>query len=168
MSIIDRLRGMFGQPKAERDKRKETTSSADTPLVHVHQTPQRKSERQQAATIGNVKVLLYLNQKTVDLLQSNGVKWPEAVCYFMAKNFGSRSELEISSDSVTLSMVSKVHCQTTPMYRDEGGGIYVLFEELDNEAKLKDGLESLGTIDPKRYAAALCTEFGVTGKNIFV
>ena len=167
MSIIDKLREMFRQPKTVTSTRKETTPSANKPSTPSHQTPQPKSEEQQPAKIGNVKVLLALNQKTVDLLRSNGVEWPEAICFFMAKN-GSRSELEISSDRVSLSTVSKVRCQTTPMYRDKEGVIYVLFEELDNETKLKEGLEFLGTIDPKRYAGALCAQFGVTGKNIYV
>ena len=86
----------------------------------------------------------------------------------MARNFGSRSELEISSDRASLSTMSKVRCEITPMYRDNGGVIYVLFEELDNETKQKEGLEFLGTIDPKRYAGALCAEFEVAGKNICV
>lgn len=138
------------------------------PTAHATQTPQPNSEEQQPAKIGNVKVLLALNQKTVDLLRSKGVEWPEATCFLMAKNCGSRSELQISSDRVSLSPVSKVRCETTPMYRDKGGVIYVLFEELDSETKQKEGLEFLGTINPKKYAAALCAKFGVTGKDIYV
>jgi hypothetical protein len=125
------------------------------------------NEDQQAGKIGNVKVLLYLNQKTVDLVRSKGVEWPEAICYFMAKEFGSQSELEISSGGVALSAVGKARCQTTPLYREKGGGIYVLFEELDNETKLKEDLEYLGTIDPKLYVLALCARLGITGKNIY-
>ena len=76
--------------------------------------------------------------------------------------------LEISSDRASLSMVSKVRCETTPIYRDRRGVSYVLFEKLDNETEQKEGLEFLGTIDPVRYAAALCAKFGVTGKDIHV
>jgi hypothetical protein len=147
---------------------REATPSVSKPPARTRQTPQPKSEQEQPATIGGVTVLLALNKKTVDLLRSKGVDWPEAICYFMAKSFGSRSELEISSDRTSLSTVSKVRCETTPMYRDEGGVIYVLFEELAEETKLKEGLEFLGTIDPKRYAGALCAQFGVAGKNIYV
>ena len=86
----------------------------------------------------------------------------------MAKYFGSQSELEISSDRVALSMVSKLLCQTIRVYRDKRGVIYVLSEELNNETKQEESLEFLGTIDAKRYAAALCANFGVTGKNVYV
>ncbi len=64
--------------------------------------------------------------------------------------------------------MSKVRCQTTPIYRDKGGGICVLFEELNEETKLNEGLEYLGMIDPKRYTAALCAQFGITGRNAYV
>jgi hypothetical protein len=148
--------------------RREATPSATKPPTPQRQSSQPESEQEQPATIGGVKVLLTLNQKTVNLLQSKGVEWPEAICYFMAKSFGSRSELEISSDRASLSTVSKVRCETTPMYRDKAGVIYVLFEELDSDTKQKEGLEFLGTIDPKRYAGALCAQFGVTGKSIYV
>jgi len=88
---------------------------------------------QQEAKIGNTRVLLYLNQKAVEEIRAKGVEWPEAICFFMARDFGSRNELEVSFDRVTLAVMSKIRCQTTPMYRDKTGGIYVLFEELDNE-----------------------------------
>jgi hypothetical protein len=47
-------------------------------------------------------------------------------------------------------------------------GFYVLFKEIDDVTKVKEGLEALGTIDPKRYAGALCAQFELTGKAIYV
>jgi len=147
---------------------KKTPSSSTSTVANYPSEHHRKNEQNESAMIGNVKILLYLNRKTVELIRSEGIEWPDAVCCFMVRNFGSLSELDVSHDRVTLSPVSKVRCQTTPIYHDRQGGIYVLFEELDNEIKEKEELEFLGMIDPQRYAGALCARFGITGKSVYI
>lgn len=118
--------------------------------------------------LGNVDVLLCLNQKALQELQADCVEWPDSVCFLMARNFGSQGEFEISVDRVTLSAMSKIRCQTTPIYRDKTGNIYVLFQELDDETRIKEGLEFLGTIDPQKYAVMLCAQLGIKGKSVYV
>jgi hypothetical protein len=82
---------------------------------------------------------------------------------------GSRDELIVSTNRISLSPVRKAWCETTPIYRDKKGGcIYVLFEKVDDDTCKKKELEFLGTIDAKDYAAALCAAHGIDGKNVIV
>ena len=94
--------------------------------------------------------------------------WTDMICYLMARSFGSRSELVMSPGRATLSLVSKARCHHTPVYRDKGGAFIVLFEELDDETRRREGMEFLGMIDPKKYAGALCAKFEITGLSVYM
>jgi hypothetical protein len=118
--------------------------------------------------IGGVEVLLYLNSSTINLLKSKGVEAIEAVPALMAKNRGSENDLQVSWRSVTLNPIIKVWCQTTPIYKDNLGGVCVLFEQLDKETIEKEKLEFLGMINPEKYAASLCAKFGIKGREVYV
>ena len=88
---------------------------------------------------------------------------------FMAREFGTRDELvQVSTDTIQLSHISKARCITTPIYKAMDGGIYVLFEEIDENTRSKEGLEYLGTINPRLYAASLCEKFNISNKEILV
>ena len=165
MAILNKLRQMLGSSKTKIQN--ETSLSKATPSTTASQESKPEGPEADAAEIEKDKVLLYVNKKALDLLRSNDIDWAEAVSFFMVKSFGEQSELEISSDRVTLSTVSKVRCQTTPMYRDKTGGIYVLFEEADAGTRQRAGLENLGTIDPMRYALTLCAKFRIEGKKVY-
>lgn len=169
MSFFNKLRSIFN-PSQNRsiDIQNKSQSSSASTTSHSQPEQSLKKEQDQAAMIGNVKILLYLNSKAVESLRSQGIQWPEAVCALMAKNSESRDHLLVSHDRVTLSTVIKVWCQTTPIYRDKQGGICVLFEELDKETREKEDFEFLGMIDPEGFAASLCAKFGIKGKNVYV
>ncbi len=119
------------------------------------------------AAIGGAKVLLYLNVATVRSLEAKGIDWQGAVCYFLAEN-GSGGELDIKSAGVSLSEASKARCIATPIYRERGGGLCALFDTLDASVCAKERLTYLGTVDPERYAAALCAKLRILDKDIYV
>jgi hypothetical protein len=179
MSLLDWLKG--------KKNRKSATPASTTPATAVPDNhsggpagrppspaPEPTQPASQDSKIGGVRVLLALSQKAVSTIQARvqatgmGFDWTDMVCYFMAREFGSRSELVIAPGRATLSLVSKARCETTPVYRDKGGALIVLFEELDDETRRKEGMEFLGMIDPKKYAGALCAKLEITGLSVYV
>jgi hypothetical protein len=131
-----------------------------------------KGEEEGSNKIGSVDILWVANKAAVSKLTSlaaaSGLSLRGAVSATMGMS-GSRDELIESANKISLSPVRKVWCETTPIYRDKrGGGIYVLFEKLDDDICNKKGLEFLGTIDAKDYAAALCMAHGLDTKSVFV
>ena len=169
MAFFNKLRNIFS-PSQNRSAniQNDTQSSSTSTRSQPKPVQPLKKKQEQAAMMGNVKILLYLNSAAVESLSSKGIDWSEAICAIMARNSGSQGDLVVSHDRVTLSMVIKAWCQTTPIYRDKQGGIYVLFEELDKETREKEKLEFLGMTNPEGYAASLCAKFGIKGKNVYV
>jgi|GEM_PF-429122 len=131
---------------------------------------EKKHKKEEPFMIGSSKVLLYLNANTVRLLKEEGLEETEYIVgVFMAREFGTRDELvQVSTDTIQLSRISKARCITTPIYKDMDGGIYVLFEEIDENTRSKEGLEYLGTINPRLYAASVCEKFNISNKEILV
>lgn len=132
----------------------------------------KKKEEKDSNKIGSVDIIWVANKAAVSEFTSmgatSGLDLREAVSAVMG-NDGSRDDLIVSANRISLSPLRKVWCQTTPIYRDKkGGGIYVLFEKVDDDTCKKKGLEFLGTIDVKNYAGALCLAHGIDGKNVFV
>ena len=139
MSIISKLSQLLDFPKSPlRHKRRyeRTQSSPAPPAKHSSAIQESKKEQAELAMIGNVKVLLYLNQKTVALLRSNGVEWPEAHAFSWLRT-ALEANLKYSPDGATLSTVSKVRCQSGIIYRDKGGGICVLFEGIERRNQIE-------------------------------
>ncbi len=144
---------------------KKESNLVPSPIINSDslQNQENKDAPQQPTTIHGIQVLFALNANAIKALETKGIGWQNAVCYFMAQK-GSPNELSISSTNVFLSKESEARCSTTPIYKDKNGVIYVLFSALDSAACTKDELTLLGTIEPKTYAAALCARFNIAGK----
>jgi hypothetical protein len=122
--------------------------------------------------IGNVDIVWAANKSAVSQLMSlandSDLDLRGAVSAAMGMS-GTRDELIESANKISLSPARKVWCETTPIYRDKrGGGVYIMFEKLDDDICNERGLELLGTIDAKDYAAALCMAHGLDAKNLNV
>lgn len=131
-----------------------------------------KKKEEDSNKIGSVDIIWRADKAAVSQFASmgaaSGLSLIEVVSALMGKD-GSRDDLIVSANRTSLSPVRKVWCETTPVYRDKkGGGIYVLFEKVDDDTCKKKGLEFLGTISAKDYAAALCAAHGIDGTNVFV
>ncbi len=122
--------------------------------------------------IGAVDILWVANKQAVEkfkaIAESSGISLREAISSTMGMS-GSRDELLETAGQISLSPVRKAWCQTTPIYLDKsGGGVYVLFEELDKATRQEEDLEYLGTLDAASYTAALCMAHGLDPKNVVV
>jgi hypothetical protein len=130
-----------------------------------------KKEEEDSNKIGSVDIIWYANKEAVSKLTSmgaaSGLNLREVVSVLMGKE-GSRDDLVVSANRISLSPVRKMWCETTPIYRQKNGGIYVLFEKVNDDTCKKKGLEFLGTIKAKDYTAALCAAHGIDAKNVSV
>ena len=131
-----------------------------------------KQKEEDRNKIGSVEIIWTANKTAVSQFTSmgaaSGLDLRSVVSALMGKD-GSRDELIVSTNKTSLSSVRKAWCETTPIYLDtKGGGIFVLFEKVDDVTCNKKGLEFLGVINPKDYAAALCAAHGIDGSNVFV
>lgn len=132
----------------------------------------KKQVDEDSNKIGSVDIIWAANKEAVTKFTAigaaSGFGLRQVVSALMGKD-GSRDDLIVTADRISLSPVRKVWCETTPIYRDKkGGGIYVLFETVDDDTCKKKELEFLGTIGAKDYAAALCAAHGIDGSNVFV
>lgn len=132
----------------------------------------KKQKEEDSNKIGSVEIIWAANKTAVSKFTSmgaaSGLDLRSVVSALMGKD-GSRDDLIVSTNRTSLSSVRKAWCETTPIYLDtKGGGIYVLFEKVDDITCKKKGLEFLGTISAKDYAAALCAAHGIDGSNVFV
>jgi hypothetical protein len=122
--------------------------------------------------IGGVDIIWVANKEAVSKLMStanaSGLDLRGAVSITMGMG-APRDQLIESGNTISLSPARKVWCETTPIYRDnKGGGVYVMFEKLDDDICQERGLEFLGMIDAKNYAAALCMANDLDVKNLTV
>jgi len=106
----------------------------------------KKKEREDSNKIGSVDIIWVANKAAVSLFTSmgadSGLSLREAVSGAMGKD-GSLDDLIVSANRTSLSPARKVWCQTTPIYRDKkGGGIYVLFEKVDDDTCKKKNWNS--------------------------
>ena len=131
-----------------------------------------KQKEEDSNKIGSVEIIWTANKTTVSKFTSmgatSGLELRSVVSALMGKD-GSHDDLIVSTNKTSLSSVRKAWCETTTIYLDtKGGGIFVLFEKVDDVTCKKKGLEFLGVINPKDYAAALCAAHGIDGSNVFV
>jgi len=121
--------------------------------------------------IGSVDIIWYANKEAVPQIASmgaaSGFGLMGAVSALMGMK-GSPQDLIKSAGQISLSPIRKAWCLTTPIYKKRDGGIYVLFEKIDDDTCKREELEFLGTIDAKYYAAALCQENGIDATNVVV
>jgi hypothetical protein len=122
--------------------------------------------------IGGVDIIWAANKEAVSQLMSlandAGLDLRGAISTTMGMS-GSRDQLVESGNKISLSPARKAWCETTPIYRDNrGGGVYVMFKKLDEDVCSERGLELLGSINPKDYAAALCMANGLDANNLVV
>ena len=131
----------------------------------------KKKEEKDSNKIGSVEIIWVANKEAVSKFGSMGAAMGlglrEVISAVMGKD-GSRDDLIMSANRISFSPVRKVWCETTPIYRNKKGGVYVLFEKVDDDTCKKEGLEFIGTINVKDYAAALCAEHGIDATKVFV
>lgn len=132
----------------------------------------KKKEAEDSDKIGSVEIIWEANKEAVSQFTSMSadldISLREVVSLLMGKG-ASRDDLIVSANRTSLSPARKIWCETTPIYRDKkGGGIFVLFEKVDNATCKKKALDFLGTIDAKCYAGGLCKAHGIDGKNVVV
>lgn len=131
-----------------------------------------KQKERNSNKIGSVEIIWAANKTAVSKFTSmgadSGLDLRSVVSVLMGKG-GSRNDLVVAKNRISLSTVRKAWCKTTPIYLDtRGGGIVVLFEKVDDATCKEKGLEFLGTINAKDYAAALCAANGIDGSNVIV
>jgi len=105
----------------------------------------KKQKEEDSNKIGSVDIIWAANKKAVSKFTSmgaaSGLDLRSVVSALMGKD-GSRDDLIVSTNRTSLSSVRKAWCETTPIYLDtKGGGIYVLFEKVDDITCKKKGLK---------------------------
>ena len=160
---MDLLKKLFGTRKQQPSLEQKQT--ADT-------QQQVQVERKNSNKIGSVDIILVANKgavlKIASIGAASGLSLREAISTLMGED-GSRNDLIMSANRISLSPIRKAWCETTPMYMDKkGGGIFILFKKIDDDTCKKEELEFLGTIDAKCYTAGLCAAHGIDAANVVV
>ena len=131
-----------------------------------------KKGEEDSNKIGSVQIIWVANKEAVSKFTAagaaSGLDLRSVVSALMGKD-GSRNDLIGPPVKMHLSNARKAWCEKTPIYLDtKGGGVYVLFEKVDDLICKKRGLEFLGTISAKDYTAALCAAHGIDATNVIV
>jgi hypothetical protein len=170
--ITEREVPATGEKPRDEIQAQESDSQSGTDVEQLIKEDKEHGEKEDSNKIGGVDIVWVANRSAasqfMSLAKKSGLSLREAISMVMGMS-GSRDELLETDYKIILLPDRKAWCETTPIYRDKvGGGIYVMFEKLDEDICNERGLELLGTIDPKIYAAALCKSHGLNIKNLTV